>query len=96
MLPGLRKLICHIRIRRLLLMLLGLLCAIAISAIAWNSIDVVRQYQSASRLGVANLLADRSLKLATELAAERGLTAIFLDTPGSLNASRLTRLAGSV
>lgn len=87
-----RNLICQIKIRHLLLMVLGLLCTIAISAIAWNSIDVIRQYQSASRLGLANLLADRSLKLATELAAERGLTSILLATPASLDSSRLSRL----
>ncbi|WP_051302172.1 EAL domain-containing protein [Sedimenticola selenatireducens] len=92
MLPGLRKLICHIRIRRLLLMVLGLLCAVAISAIAWNSIDVIRQHQAASRLGLVNLLADKSLKLTTELAVERGLTSTLLAMPDKLDPDQLVRL----
>jgi len=91
-LPGLRNLICHIEIRRLLLMVLGLLCAIAIAAIAWNSIDVIRQHQAASRLGLVNLLADKSLKLTTELAVERGLTSTLLAMPDKLNPDQLVRL----
>lgn len=90
--PGLRNLICHIEIRRLLLMVLGLLCAIAIAAIAWNSIDVIRQHQAASRLGLVNLLADKSLKLTTELAVERGLTSTLLAMPDKLNPDQLVRL----
>ncbi|WP_052761167.1 EAL domain-containing protein [Sedimenticola thiotaurini] len=87
-----RNLICRLRIRKLLLLMLGLLCSIAISAIAWNSIDVIRQHQTASQLGLANLLADRALKLNTELAAERGLTGIFLATSKQLSTSQLLLL----
>ncbi len=87
-----RNLICRLRIRKLLLMMLGLLCSIAISAIAWNSVDVIRQHQTASQLGRANLLADRALKLNTELAAERGITGIFLATSTPLSTSQLLLL----
>jgi len=73
-------------------MVLGLLCAIAIAAIAWNSIDVIRQHQAASRLGLVNLLADKSLKLTTELAVERGLTSTLLAMPDKLNPDQLVRL----
>ncbi len=91
-LPWLQNLICHIKIRRLLLMVLGLLCAVAVSAIAWNSIGVIRQHESASHLGLVNLLADRSLQLTTELAVERGLTSTLLAMPGTLEAEQLIRL----
>ncbi|WP_428608150.1 EAL domain-containing protein [Sedimenticola sp.] len=90
--PGIQNLICHIKIRRLLLMVLGLLCGVAISAIAWNSVDVIKQHKAAGRLGLINQLADRSLKLTTELAVERGLTSTLLVIPNKLEADQLIRL----
>lgn len=91
--PRLHNLICHIKIRQLLLMVLGLLCAIAVAAIAWNSVGVVRQHQAASRLDLVNLLADKSLRLTTEMAVERGLTSTLLAMPNRLDADQMIRLS---
>jgi len=86
------QLICHIRIRHLLLMVLGLLSLIAVSAIAWNSVGVIQQHRDAGRLSLVSRLADKSLQLTTELGLERGLTATLLASRHAVDAEQLERL----
>jgi len=57
---------------------MGLLCLIAISAIAWNTRYVVQDYKEANRLVYSNQIAELSLQLTTQLAYERGFTATIL------------------
>ncbi|MCW8883350.1 MAG: hypothetical protein OQK92_13585, partial [Sedimenticola sp.] len=75
-----QDLICQIKIRRLLLMVLGLLSAVAIAALIWNGLTVLEQHRIASRLTLNSQLADQSLHLTTELAIERGLSSTLLAT----------------
>ena len=86
------QLICHIRIRHLLLMVLGLLSLIAVSAITWNSVGVIQQHRAAGRLSLVSRLADKSLQLTTELGVERGLTATLLASRQAVDAEQLERL----
>ena len=58
--------------------MMGLLCLIAISAIAWNTRYVVQDYKEAKRLVFSNQIAEQSLQLSTQLAYERGFTATIL------------------
>ncbi len=57
---------------------MGLLSAVAISALMWNGYNVLQQYRTASRLALNSELADKSLLFTTELAIERGLTYTLL------------------
>ncbi|MCW8907561.1 MAG: EAL domain-containing protein [Sedimenticola sp.] len=86
------QLICHIRIRHLLLMVLGLLSLIALSAITWNSVGVIQQHQDAERLNLVSRLADKSLQLTAELGLERGLTATLLASRQTVDSEQLDRL----
>lgn len=89
----LQDLICHIKIRRLLLMVLGLLSAVAIAALIWNGLTVMEQHRIASRLTLNSQLADQSLHLTTELAIERGLSSTLLATRKKPPAELLLRLS---
>lgn len=66
------------KIKTLLLAVMGLLCLIAISAIAWNTRYVVQDFKEAKRLVYSNQIAEQSLQLSTQLAYERGFTATVL------------------
>jgi len=57
---------------------MGFLCLIAISAIAWNTRYVVKDYKEAKRLVFSNQIAELSLQLSSQLAYERGFTATIL------------------
>ncbi|MEJ1390006.1 MAG: EAL domain-containing protein [Candidatus Sedimenticola sp. (ex Thyasira tokunagai)] len=78
MFSRLKGITCGIKIRQLLLLVLGLLSLIAISAIAWNGIHLYWQQAETDRMVLVNDLADRSLRVTSELAIERGLTATLL------------------
>ncbi|MCW8945691.1 MAG: nitrate- and nitrite sensing domain-containing protein, partial [Sedimenticola sp.] len=88
-----QDLICHIKIRRLLLMVMGLLSAVAIAALIWNSLNVLEQHRAASRLTLNSQLADQSLLLTSELAIERGLSSTLLAAKASQDADQLLRLS---
>ncbi|MDF1529482.1 MAG: EAL domain-containing protein [Sedimenticola sp.] len=88
-----QDLICQIKIRRLLLMVLGLLSAVAIAALIWNGLTVLEQHRIASRLTLNSQLADQSLHLTTELAIERGLSSTLLATREHQNSEQLLRLS---
>jgi len=66
------------KIKTLLFAVMGLLCLIAISAIAWNTRYVVKDYKEAKRLVFSNQIAELSLQLSSQLAYERGFTATIL------------------
>jgi diguanylate cyclase (GGDEF)-like protein/PAS domain S-box-containing protein len=68
----------NINNKELLILILGVLSAIAISTISWNALDVANQYRNAYRLVTGNRIAELTLKAGTELAYERGLTATLL------------------
>jgi diguanylate cyclase (GGDEF)-like protein/PAS domain S-box-containing protein len=66
------------KIKNLLLSVMGILCLIAISAIAWNTRQVYKEYQEAERIVFSNQVAQISLKLSTQLAYERGFSATLI------------------
>ncbi|MFK5986627.1 MAG: EAL domain-containing protein [Pseudomonadota bacterium] len=81
------------KIKTLLFSVMGLLCLIAISAIAWNTRHVVHSYQEAKRLVYTNKLAESSLHLTTQLAYERGFTATVFASGHQLATIIKTELA---
>lgn len=78
--------------KELLILILGVLSAIAISTITWNAVDVVKEYQNAYRLVTANSIAELTLEAGTELAYERGLTSTLLAEIKSYDSSVLAQL----
>jgi diguanylate cyclase (GGDEF)-like protein/PAS domain S-box-containing protein len=75
------RLLCSLRIRRLLLIVLGILSLIAIMAIGWNAIQVYHQYNNAEHLSGSNEIGQQALALNARLARERGFTATLLANP---------------
>ena len=57
---------------------MGLLCLIAISAIAWNTIQVIDKHRDSESLVSSNKIAERCLQISSQLAYERGYTATIL------------------
>lgn len=78
--------------KELLILILGVLSAIAISTITWNALGVVKDYQSAYRLVTANHIAELTLKVGSELAYERGLTATLLAKEDTFDSQVLEQL----
>ena len=72
------RLLCNLRIRQLLIMVLGNLSLIAILAIGWNAFQVYYQYDEAEQLFGSNEIGQQALDLNANLARERGYTAIQL------------------
>jgi len=79
------RLLCNLRIRQLLLMVLGLLCLIVISSLGWNAIQALNQYDKAEQMSGTNIIGQQTLILNTLLARERGLTAALLVNPENYN-----------
>ncbi|MCW9015000.1 MAG: EAL domain-containing protein, partial [Gammaproteobacteria bacterium] len=72
------RLLRDLRIRQLLLMVFGLLSIITISAIAWNTVQVFKQYNKAERISGTNAIGHQALTVNALLASERGFTAALL------------------
>ncbi|MCW8982522.1 MAG: EAL domain-containing protein [Gammaproteobacteria bacterium] len=68
----------NINNKELIILILALLSGIAVSTITWNAIDVVKEYQNAQRLVTGSRIAELTLRVGTELAYERGITATLL------------------
>lgn len=82
----------NINTKELLILILGVLSAIAIVMISWNAFDVVSEYRNAHRLVKSNHIAELTLKAGAEFAYERGLTATLLAKDGEPDLEALLQL----
>lgn len=82
----------NINTKELIILILSVLSAIAISMIGWNAFDVAKEYRQAQRLVESNRIAELTLKAGTELAYERGLTATLLARDGEPDSAALQQL----
>ncbi|MCW9024126.1 MAG: EAL domain-containing protein [Gammaproteobacteria bacterium] len=84
--PRFWHLLCKMRIRQLLLLVLGLLTLISIMALGWNVIHVLHQYEDAEYMAGSSDIGQQALALNALLARERGLAAALLANPKTYNA----------
>jgi diguanylate cyclase (GGDEF)-like protein/PAS domain S-box-containing protein len=80
------RLLHNLRIRQLLLLVLGCLSLIAIMAIGWNAIHVYQEYINAEQLSGSNKVSQEALSLNAHLARERGFTASLLASSAASSA----------
>ena len=85
-------LVCKLRIRPLLLLVLGALCAIALAALGWGGVQAWRQLDTASWLSQTNRVAEHAMRLGAAAALERGHTAILLGAAAAPSSDSLEEL----
>lgn len=75
----------NLRIRQLLLIVLGMLSLIAVMGLGLNATQAFNQYNNAEQMAGSNAISQQALLLNSLLARERGLTAALLASPDNLN-----------
>ena len=84
--------LCGFRVRTIFFLIVGMLTIISILALSWNANVVLTQKKEAEQLIWVNAFLKNSLSLNTELAQERGFTAVMLANSVYYNAESRNRL----
>ncbi len=73
-----KKMFYNLGIRQILMLVFGVLSLLTISAMSWNTLQIISRYNDAERMANINTISQLILELNNKLARERGFTATLL------------------
>lgn len=72
------KTFCKLGIRQILILVFFVLSLLSVSAISWNVLKIVDEYNNAEKISDINIISQLALDLNNKLARERGFTATLI------------------